>query len=303
MPELRYLVLAGPTAIGKTELAIKVALALGTEIVSCDAYQIYRGLEILTAQPSRSNLAAVRHHLVGSLPLTDVCNAHKYAAFAREIISDLNLQGIVPLVVGGTGFYLQALEGALPELPPADPTLRRELDGVSTPDLLRELEARDRLTFARIDRLNRRRIVRALEVCLLSGKPFSDSLDTKPTDPPTAAVILVRTRSELCERISRRVDDMFVRGVVDEIAAVEIIGSTASQAIGFQMIRSLLAGTVDETACKEAIKNQTRNYAKRQITWFHRKPYSFVGADSSVAWVIAALRSQKAQKIELIQPD
>jgi|SRR5208282_151675 len=303
MPELRYLVLAGPNAVGKTELAIKVALALGTEIVNCDAYQIYRGLEILSGQPTRSNLATVRHHLVGSLPLTDVCNAHKYAALAREIISDLNRQGIVPLVVGGTGFYLQALEGALPELPPADPSLRRELDRVSTPDLLRELEARDRLTSARIDQFNRRRIVRALEACLLSGRPFSDSLDTKPTDPPTAAVLLVRARSELHERISRRVDDMFVRGVVDEIAAVEMIGSTASHAIGFQLIRSLLAGTVDERACKEGIKNQSRNYAKRQMTWFNRKPYSVITADSSVARIIAALRSPNAQNIELTQPD
>jgi tRNA dimethylallyltransferase len=303
MPQLRYLVLAGPNAVGKTELAIKVALALGTEIVGCDAYQIYHGLEILTGQPSRSNLATVRHHLVGSLPLTDVCNAHKYAAFAREIISDLNRQGIVPLVVGGTGFYLQALEGALPELPPADPTLRRELDRISTPDLLRDLEAHDRLTSARIDRFNRRRIVRALEVCLLSGKPFSDSLDTKPTDPPTGAVLLVRARSELHERISRRVDDMFARGVVDEVAAVEMIGSTASHAIGFKLIRSLLAGTVDEKACKEGIKNQSRNYAKRQMTWFNRKPYSVITADSSVARIIAALRSPNAQSIELTQSD
>ncbi|MBV8330129.1 MAG: tRNA (adenosine(37)-N6)-dimethylallyltransferase MiaA, partial [Verrucomicrobia bacterium] len=187
MPSLRYLVLAGPTAVGKTELSIQIALALKTEIVSCDAYQIYSGFELLTAQPSRSSLATVRHHLIGSLPQTEVCDAYKYAALARNIISDLNRRGMIPLVVAGTGFYLEGLDGSLPELPAADLELRRELSRQPTPDLLLELKMRDPVTLVRIDHRNRRRIIRALEVCMLSGKPFSNSLQREATDPPVAA--------------------------------------------------------------------------------------------------------------------
>jgi tRNA dimethylallyltransferase len=291
MPSLRYVVLAGPTAVGKTELAIKIALELKSEIIGCDAYQIYSGLNLLTAKPCPSDLATVRHHLVGSLPLTQVCDAHKYASLAREIISDLNQRGIIPLVVAGTGFYLEGLQGTLPELPAADLELRRELNRQSTPVLLRDLKARDPITLGRIDHHNRRRIIRALEVCILSGGPFSDSLETKPPDPPAAAVTLVRPRAELIERIDRRVDAMFEQGVVEEVAAIEAIGSTASKAIGFRLIRELLAGKIDEATCKEAIKRQTRNYAKRQMTWFRRKRFTTVEADSSASRIFGVFRT------------
>ena len=291
MPSLRYLVLAGPTAVGKTELSIQIALALKTEIVSCDAYQIYSGLELLTAQPSCSNLATVRHHLIGSLSLTEACDAYKYAALARSTISDLNRRGMIPLVVAGTGFYLEGLEGSMPELPAADFELRQELSRQPTADLLLELKMRDSVTSVRIDHRNRRRIIRALEVCMLSGKPFSNSLEREATDPPVAAVTLVRPRSELVERIERRVDEMFKQGVIEEVAAVETIGSTASKAIGFQLIRDLLAGKIDETVCREEIKRQTRNYAKRQMTWFRRKPFAIIEAESSTSRIIEVFRA------------
>ncbi|HYY29878.1 MAG TPA: tRNA (adenosine(37)-N6)-dimethylallyltransferase MiaA [Chthoniobacterales bacterium] len=296
MPSLQYLVLAGPTAVGKTELSIKIALGLRTEIISCDAYQIYSGLDLLTAKPSHSNLTTVRHHLIGSLPLTEDCDAHKYASFARSIISDLNRRGIIPLVVAGTGFYLEGLEGVLPELPPVDVELRRELNCQPTPGLLRELKLRDPITSVRIDRHNRRRIIRALEVCMLTGKPFSESIERGPTDPPVAAVTLVRLRAELVERIDRRVDEMFEQGVIEEVAAVETIGSTASKAIGFLLIRDLLAGKIDGTACREGIKSQTRSYAKRQMTWFRRKPFSMIEAESSTSRIIELLRTASVRK-------
>jgi tRNA dimethylallyltransferase len=287
--KLKYVVLAGPTAVGKTEAAIRVAQKLKAEIIGCDAFQIYRGLEILTAKPSASQLASARHHLIGLLPLTEVCDAHKYARVARQTIADLNRNGIVPLVVVGTGFYLQALEGAVPPLPAANAALRQELDSLSTLELLHDLQALDPVTANRIDRQNRRRIVRALEVCILSAKPFSASLQRAPTDPPLAAVLLERPRTELVARINRRVDEMFDQGVVDEVAAIESIGSTASQAIGFQPIRSLIAGTLDEPSCKELIKKRTRNYAKRQMTWFRRRQFTFVPAESSIDRIISAL--------------
>jgi tRNA dimethylallyltransferase len=295
MRKLRYMVLAGPTGVGKTDLSIDIAQNLQTEIVGGDAFQLYQGLNILTGKPVSSQLMAVRHHLVGILPLTELCDAHKYAVLARQTIGELNQRGIIPLVVGGTGFYLQALEGAIPQLPPTDLGLRAELDRLSTPDLLRDLERLDTVASNRIDRHNRRRIVRALEVCILSGKPFSSFLEKTVSDAPIARIALERPRAVLIEKINRRVDEMFEREVVAEVAAVEAIGSTASHAIGFQLIRSLLAGAIDISSCREAIKQRTRNYAKRQMTWFCRQPYELVAAESSVDFLIATFRRRVSE--------
>jgi tRNA dimethylallyltransferase len=289
---LRYLVLAGPTAVGKTDLAIRVAQELQTEIVGADAFQLYQDLDILTGKPSPSQLLAVRHHLVGILPLTELCDAHNYAVLARQTIAELNLRGVIPLVVGGTGFYLHALEGGIPQSPPADLALRAELNSLSTPDLLRNLESRDPPASDRIDRHNRRRIIRALEVCILSGKPFSSFRGHTASDPAICRMVLERPRAVLTEKINRRVDEMFERGVVAEVAAVQAIGPTASKAIGFQLIRSLLAGAIDIAVCKQTIKQQTRNYGKRQMTWFRRQPGELFAADSSVDFLVAAFRSR-----------
>jgi tRNA dimethylallyltransferase len=290
MRQLRYMVLAGPTAVGKTELGIHIAQKLRTEIVGGDAFQLYEDLSILTGKPIPSQLTAVRHHLIGNLPLTEQCDAQKYARLAGQTISFLNQNGIIPLVVGGTGFYLQALEGALPRLPPADPLLRADLNRLSTLDLLEDLEARDPLAANRIDRHNRRRIIRALEVCILSGVPFSSFLDS--AGPPTsiARVALERPRAILRERINRRIDEMFERGVVAEVAAVKTIGPTASQAIGFRPICALLAGAINDSSCREVIKQQTRNYAKRQITWFRHHSYEIISADSGETGAIEVFR-------------
>lgn len=292
MAKLRYMVLAGPTAVGKTELAIRVARDLQTEIVGADAFQIYQGLDILTGKPTPSQLMAIRHHLIGVLPLTELCDAHRYALLASQAIAALNERGITPLVVGGTGFYLQALEEGLPQWPAANPALRAELNCLSTTDLLRELATRDTVAFSRIDRHNRRRIIRALEVCLLSGRRFSSfSVKTVP-DPTIARIVLELPRAVLITKINRRVDAMFEHGVIAEVAAVEAIGLTAARAIGFQQIRSLLAGTIDFSSCSDTIKQQTRNYAKRQMTWFRRPPYQLVPAESSVDFIIATFRRQ-----------
>jgi tRNA dimethylallyltransferase len=292
MDKLRYIVLAGPTAAGKTDLAVRVAHELQTEIVGGDAFQLYQGLDLLTGKPTPSQLKAVHHHLIGTLPLTELCDAHKYGLQARPTIAKLNQRGIIPLVVGGAGFYLQALEDGLPEMPPADFSLRKKLDRLTTAQLLQDLQAHDKVTLTRIDCHNRRRIIRALEVCHLSGKPFSSFAEKAASDPPIARLVLERPRPVLIEKINQRVDEMFERGVVAEVAAVDAIGSTASKAIGFQLIRSLLAGTIDISRCREAMKQQTRRYAKRQMTWFRRSPYESLPADSSVDFVVAIFRER-----------
>jgi tRNA dimethylallyltransferase len=297
MSDLRYMVLAGPTAVGKTEIAIRLAQDLQTEIVGGDAFQLYQGLDILTGKPTPSQLAAVRHHLVGIFPLTETCDAHQYALVAGETIAGLNKRGVIPLVVGGTGFYLQALEGGLPQLPAVNRTLREELNRLATPDLLRDLEIRDPVASNRIDPHNRRRIVRALEVCISSGKPFSSFLQKAAAESPIARVVLERPRAVLTEKINRRVDEIFERGVVAEVAGVGAIGPTASKAIGFQLIRSLLAGDIDHSSCRQAIKQKTRDYAKRQLTWFRRQPYEFVDPDSGIESLASIYRRQFAEFI------
>jgi tRNA dimethylallyltransferase len=274
------MVLAGATGVGKTDFAIRIAQSVGTEIIGADAFQIYQGLDILSCKPTPWQLLAIRHHLIGNLPLTELCDAQKYAVIARETIARLNKNGIVPLVVGGTGFYLRALESSLPELPPADFSLRIELEQRATADLLNELDGRDALISNRIDRHNRRRIIRALEVCILSGKPFSSFLEKSAPDPTIPRLFLERPRTVLFEKINLRVDQMFAHGVVAEVAAVKAIGPTASQAIGFRLIRSLIAGTIEAHRCREMIQQQTRNYAKRQMTWFRHQPYEILSAES-----------------------
>jgi tRNA dimethylallyltransferase len=290
MRRLRYLVLAGPTGVGKTDVAIRIARSVHTEIVGADAFQIYQGLDILSGKPTPSQLLDVRHHLISVLPLTESCDAHKYATLARQTIARLNQEGIVPLVVGGTGFYLRALERSLPTLPAADIPLRTKLDQRSTAELLRELADYDALASNRIDRHNRRRIIRALEVCILSGRPFSSFLQDSAPDPAIPRMVLERPRAILFERINQRVDQMFEHGVIPEVAAVEAIGPTASQAIGFKVIRSLLAGAIDAQRCKEAIQRQTRSYAKRQMTWFRCQPYEVVSAEAGAERAIELFR-------------
>jgi tRNA dimethylallyltransferase len=292
MPDLKYMVLAGATGVGKSELACEIACRLRTEVIGADAFQIYQGLDILTGKPTSCQLQTVRHHLVSHLPLTETFDAYRYAALARQIIITLNQSGLVPLVVGGTGFYLHAFDRSLPSLPPASQGLRTELELRSAPDLLDELSFRDPVAFGRIDRQNRRRVIRALEVCIVSGRPFS-SFDTDSLpDPAVPRIFLERSRATLNEQIERRIAQMFAHGVVEEVAGIKAISKTASKAIGFSLIRSFLAGQIDENTCRELICQQTRQYAKRQMTWFRRQPYEFVAAESSVDYMIAIFRDR-----------
>jgi tRNA dimethylallyltransferase len=278
---LKYIVLAGPTGVGKTDLVTEIAQKLGLEIVGADAFQIYVGLEILTAKPTSNQLCSVPHHLVGTLPLTESCDAYRYAQLATQTIKTLNARRITPLVSGGTGFYLEALTGALLDLPPRDPSIRAALESRSIEELLEGLNRLDPVAAKTIDRKNRRRLVRALEVCLITQKPFSSFRVAAAKVGSAPRFWLDRPRTELYARIDRRVDQMFDGGVVEEVKNVSQIGPTASRAIGFRQIRDQLDGKITEADCRNEIKQLTRRYAKRQATWFRNRGYVAISADQS----------------------
>ena len=288
--------LAGPTAVGKTEVALAVAEACNGEIVGADAFQVYRGLDLLTAKPPQESLARVPHHLVGSVPLAEAFNVARYLEAAQAAIADIRRRGRLPIVVGGTGLYLRALTRGLSDIPPASPELRAELASAPLPQLLERLETLDPEAAAAIDTKNPRRVLRALEICLVTGKPFSSFRQEWEKQPHFHGVLLERTREELYERIDRRTHAMFEEGVVEEVRAALAgggVGSTAEQVIGWREITALLRSELTEADAIAAIQQTTRRYAKRQLTWFHREPL-FVPISLSGENGIAAILERAA---------
>ncbi len=269
------LFIAGPTAVGKTEIALAVAEACDGEIVGADAFQVYEGLDLLSAKPSPEELARVPHYLVGCVPLGESFNVARYLEAALAAIAEIKGREKTPVIVGGTGLYLRALTRGLADIPPADETLRAELAATPLEQLLERLDRLDPVAAVVIDRQNPRRVIRAVEVCLLTGKPFSSFRQewegTPQMPPPCAGVLLERDRDELYERIDRRTTAMFEQGVVEEVRAVMAIGPTAEQVIGWREIGALLRGECSEEECIAAIRQATRRYAKRQLTWFRRE--------------------------------
>jgi tRNA dimethylallyltransferase len=286
--------IVGPTATGKSELAADIAGEIGAEIVSADAFQIYRGLDLLTAKPDASTLEKAQHHLIGTAPLHEEMNAEKYRCAATRAIDEINLRGKLAMVVGGSGLYIRALTHGLAPLPEADPRLREELNAMSLRELRSRLAQLDPEAAREIDIKNRRRVVRALEICLLTGKPASAQreqwgsgagnpacvptigLAARPSQtglsaPLATGVFVFRDREELYQRINQRVEAMFERGVIEEVRAAGATGATASQMIGLREIRELLDGKISLLQCIAEIQQATRRYAKRQLTWFRRQ--------------------------------
>jgi len=273
----RAFFIVGPTATGKSELAADVAGEIGAEIVSADAFQVYRGLDLLTAKPDASTLAKAPHHLIGTAPLHEEMNAEKYRCAATRAIDEINSRGRLAMVVGGSGLYIKALTHGLAPLPEADAKLREELNAISLDELRSRLAQLDPEAVRTIDTRNRRRVARALEICLLTGKRASEVVAGvgDPGRPgstiPAAGVFVFRDREELYQRINQRVEAMFERGVIEEARAAGATGRTASQMIGLREIRELLDGKISLLQCIAEIQQATRRYAKRQLTWFRQQ--------------------------------
>jgi tRNA dimethylallyltransferase len=278
----RVFFIVGPTATGKSELAADVARETSAEIVSADAFQIYRGLDLLTAKPEAFTLAKAPHHLIGTVSLAEEMNAEKFRRAATVAIEEINSRGKLAMVVGGSGLYIKALTHGLAPLPESDSKLREKLNTLTLDELRSRIVELDPGTAKKIDMKNRRRLVRALEICLLTRKPASEVVaegvelgapkNIRPRSAPAATgVFIFRDREELYERINRRVEIMFERGVIEEVRDNEITSATASQMIGLREIRQLLAGKKTLAQCIAEIQQATRRYAKRQLTWFRRQ--------------------------------
>jgi len=273
----RTFFIVGPTATGKSELAADVAHEIGAEIVSADAFQFYRGLDLLTAKPEAPTLAKAPHHLIGTVPLTEEMNAERYRRAATVAIEEINSRGKLAIVVGGSGLYIKALTHGLAPLPASDPKLREKLNAMSLDNLRAHLVELDPEAAKKIDIKNRRRLVRTLEICLLTGKLASEVVagvgdSGRPgSSIPATGVFVFRDRNELYELINRRVETIFERGVIEEVRAAAVTSVTASQMIGLREIRELLAGKKSLPQCIAEIQQTTRRYAKRQLTWFRRQ--------------------------------
>lgn len=284
---LRPVLIAGPTAVGKSRIALQLAERLGGEIISADSMQVYRGLDIGTAKPPAADRARVPHHLIDICDLTESFDAAQFARLAHRAVAGIQSRGHVPILCGGTGLYFKAFLEGLGEAPAADAKLRAALEATSLAKLLEELRERDPATLEKIDRKNPRRVIRAVEVIRLTGKPFSEqrgewnvlpasSPEGQKSDVPAGCrnpiLCLTRQSDDLRRRIDARVDEMFRRGLVEETRELLKRGleqnKTAMQAIGYRQVVEHLRGERNLAETIELVKVRTRQFAKRQLTWF-----------------------------------
>ena len=279
----------GPTASGKTALAIALAKELGGEIVSADSMQIYRGMDIATAKPTPEEMAEVPHHLIGFWPPEKPFSVAQYAVLAREKIDDILRRGRVPVLCGGTGLYIKAIvdhiqyEEETGEDAALRERLRRQAQDEGNLAVWRQLQAMDPQTAERIHPNNLGRVIRAIEVMQVSGRAIREQEERSRQAPCPYHVIQIglryRNRENLYERIGRRVDAMAEAGLLEEARAVRQQGltATAAQAIGYKELYDWMDGTLPLEEALENLKRSTRRYAKRQRTWF--------GADARIRWI------------------
>jgi tRNA dimethylallyltransferase len=264
--------IVGPTASGKSALAAALAEQIDGEIVNADAFQLYAGMDILTAKPSTAEMARVPHHLYGVLPLSESCDAQRYHALAMPVIEGIAQRGHVPIVVGGSGLYIKALTHGLSPLPAASPRLREHFKHLSPGEKIVWLIQRDPEAVTTVNLRNPRYVERALEICLLTGRPQSGLRRSfAENEPQVNGIILDWNRETLYGRINQRTVTMFEAGLIAEVAALGELSPTAEKAIGVREVREHLAGRVPLAETVAAIQQATRHYAKRQITWFRRE--------------------------------
>jgi tRNA dimethylallyltransferase len=282
----------GPTAAGKSELALRLAQKIGGEIISVDSMQVYRGLDIGTAKPSLAERAQTPHHLIDVAGLAEMFDAAQFVERAKIAAREIQARGHTAIFCGGTGLYFKAYLEGLGEAPPADLKLRAELEATPREALLKEIELKDPVLYAQMDRQNFRRILRALEVIRLTGQPYSSQRarwNRQTANDPAAegskplVFGVQRPAEDLYPRINERVDRMFAAGLVAETEALLAQGleqnRVAMQAIGYCQVAAHLRGELGLAETIDLIKRKTRKYAKRQMTWFrYQLPVTWLDA-------------------------
>lgn len=281
---MKLVCIVGPTATGKTRLSVALAQRLGAEIVSCDSMQLYRGMDIGTAKPTEQEMGGVRHHMIDCLDPCEEFSVSRYVELADRCVQEIFARDKPVIVVGGTGLYVDSLVAGR-EFAPFPQTGRREAltaraekEGIEP--LLRELRAVDPEAAERIHPSNQKRVIRALEVYLETGKTITQHNRETRSRPPKYRPVWIGldyvNRSALYARIDARVDEMFAQGLVDEVRQLLEGGvperATSMQAIGYKELTAFLRGEGTEDAAREQIKLASRRYAKRQRTWFRRNP-------------------------------
>ena len=280
----RLVVILGPTAVGKTDFSVQKAIEYGSPVISCDSRQIYKEMTIGTAVPDREQLEAVKHYFIQTVPVTQTYTAGDYEKDAISLINKLFDEGHETLVMtGGSMFYIDAVCEGLDDLPDGDPDLRASLwerlraEGVGS--LVEELKSRDPETYSRIDKENSQRVIRALEVCLVSGRPLSSfSSGGKKRDFEIEKIGLSIPREELYSRINQRVLDMIRLGLEEEVwSLLPYRDLQALQTVGYKEMFDYLDGIYPLEEAVRLIQRNTRHYAKKQMTWWRR--------DSSIKWI------------------
>ena len=282
----KVIVICGATATGKSDIAIEIAQELGAEIINADSMQLYRGMDIGTAKLTVEERKGIPHHLLDVLDVSEDSTVARYQEQARAAITEIHGRGKDAVIVGGTGLYIKAILDDL-NFPDTDPEVRAKLEAelaeFGAAALFTRLEELDPAAALAIDRANTRRVIRALEVIEITGLPFTANLPRVDSSryPESLQFGLVMDREHLRERIDQRVDRMWDTGFVDEVD--QLIsqgignGSTAQRALGYAQIIAMRSGTMTEEEAKEDTKRASRQYARRQETWFSR--------DARIQWV------------------
>ncbi|MFT4147206.1 MAG: tRNA (adenosine(37)-N6)-dimethylallyltransferase MiaA [Micrococcaceae bacterium] len=275
----KVVAIVGPTGTGKSDLAIKIAQKHDGEVINSDSMQFYRGMNIGTAKLSKTQMQGIAHHLIDILDVTEEFSVQEFQQKARETIADIQQRGKLAILVGGSGLYTRA---ALDELnfPATDPTVRKKYEQRIQQEgngaLFRELAAKDPRSAQKIKLNDSRRIVRALEVYELEGKPFSAFMPERKYAVPAVQIGLEMDREQLREHLAQRVKKMWDAGFLDEVKALDQHGvrqgKTASRAIGYAQALAYLDGTISLEEAQERMITLTRQFAKRQFTWFKQDP-------------------------------
>ena len=296
----RLIVIVGPTGSGKTDLSIGVAEHFGAPIISTDSRQFYRGMAIGTAQPSCEQMARVEHHLVDCLDVSEEFNCGAYERVALERLEELFAKYDTVVAVGGSGLYIKALCEGMDDLPDAEPALREELlrrletEGLES--LVEQLRELDEVYYNEVDKCNPQRVLRAVEVCLTTGQPYSSLRKggAKQRDFEIVKVGVDYPREELYDRINRRVDMMMAEGLEAEARAMlPHRHLNALQTVGFSELFDYFDGTISKEEAVELIKRNSRRYAKRQMTWFRRDKEIRWFTKPKVEEVVAYLESRE----------